>query len=247
MIDLMKHLALVAVWSFCLVSCGQPQSNLDEDENPNFQRAQVFLKQGRKEDAMEQFLKVLDTSREAFQSHLELGRLFLEVEGREDPLQAIYHFRRFLQLKPEAREAENVNQLITTAEKQFLAGLPGKPFGNQLDAMQLREQNGALEREVAMLKSRLALHEPLAPESLSEGAGGVIIEQTQQERTIITPKESAYVVKQGDTLSSISILMYGSSSPLYIDAIFEANREAMPNKNSLRLGQQLTIPKLPRP
>ena len=246
MILLVKHLALVLVCSFCLLSCGQSQSNLNEDENPNFQRGQDFLKQGREEDAIEQFLEVLNTSQDAFQSHLELGRLFLEVEGRADPLQAIYHFRRFLQIKPEAREAENVNQLITTAEKQFLADLPGKPFGNQLDAMQLREKNVALEREVAMLKSRLALHEPLTRESFPKDTEEPSA-KALQEPTIITPKESAYVVKQGDTLSSISILMYGSSSPLYIDAIFEANREAMPNKNSLRLGQQLTIPKLPRP
>ena len=246
-----RRLALVAACFLCLASCGQPQSNLSEEDNPNYQRGQDFLKQGREEDAMEQFLKVLDASPKAFHSHLELGRLFLQVEGLKDPLQAIYHFRRFLQHQPEAREAANVNQLIATAEKQFLAGLPAKPFGEQLDAMQLRELNKALEREVVRLKTRLARHEPVTAGSPPEDAGGTgsseLPRQLQENSTIITPREATYVVKRGDTLSSISLSMYGSSRPHYIDAIYDANRQAMPNKNSLRLGQQLTIPKLSLP
>ena len=76
-----RRLTLVAACFLYLASCGQPQSNLSEGDNPNYQRGQDFLKQGREEHAMEQFLKVLDASPKAFQSHLELGRLFLQVEG----------------------------------------------------------------------------------------------------------------------------------------------------------------------
>ncbi len=230
-----------------LAGCGQSEPNLSEEENPNYQRGRDLLRQGREEDAMEQFLQALDESTEAPQTHLELGRLFMQVEGRKDPVQAIFHFRSFLRFLPDAREADNVAQLIATAEKQFLAGLPGKPFGDQLEALQLRERNQALEREVTNLKTRLALHEPeILQPSIDEGRG----EQTttpnrDSESTIVTPRQETYVVKAGDSLYGISLRMYGS--PRYIDAIYEANRAAMPNKNSLRLGQRLIIPKVPRP
>ncbi|SVD96105.1 uncharacterized protein METZ01_LOCUS448959, partial [marine metagenome] len=166
---------------------------MSEEANPNYQRGRDFLRQGREEDAMDQFLKVLDELTEAPQTHLELGRLFLEVGSRKDPLQAIYHFRRFLRFKPDAREAATVEQLIATAEKQFLAGLPAKPFGDELDAMQLRERNQALEREVVRLKARLRLHEPdvvdqTDAQSASEG-GAASSDQVPEQSTIVVPKQ----------------------------------------------------------
>lgn len=234
-----------------LTGCSQPDSKLAEKENPNYQRGQDLLKQGREKEAMEEFLQVLDESSEAPQTHLELGRLFLKVEDHKDPLQAIFHFRRFLHYRPDAREAKKVKGLIPEAEKQFLAGLPGKPFADQLEAMLLRERNQALERQVASLKARLAVHEPSVAESPAIGGGDDggtgSVEGVSDEQAIVSPRQETYLVKNGDTLSSISLLMYGSSLPLYIDAIYDANRQAMPNKNSLQVGQRLAMPKVSRP
>ena len=244
-----QRLVFTVIFSLSLASCSQSELNLSEESNPNYQRGRDFLRQGREEDAMDQFLKVLDELTEAPQTHLELGRLFLEVGSRKDPLQAIYHFRRFLRFKPDTREAATVEQLIATAEKQFLAGLPAKPFGDELDAMQLRERNQALEREVVRLKARLRLHEPDVvdqPDAQSASEGGAASsDQVPEQSTIVVPKQATYVVKAGDSLSRISQLMYGSSQ--YFDEIYQANRQAMPNKNSLRVGQKLIMPKFARP
>lgn len=49
-------------------------------------------------------------------------------------------------------------------------------------------------------------------------------------------------VVRGDTLSSIALYYYGSSSSW--NAIFEANREQLPNPNRLRVGMELIIPSL---
>ena len=223
-----------------LAGCGQADPKESEEVNPKYQRGRDLLRQGLEEEAMEQFLQVLDESTEAPQTHLELGRLFLQVDGRKDPVQAVFHFRSFLRYQPDAREADNVAQLIATAEKQFMAGLPGKPFGDQLDALHLRERNQALERELASLKARLALHEPAVESEIDTNTN-----QASASSPRVAPKQATYVVKQGDSLFGISLQMYGAAG--YVDEIYEANRDTMTSKDRLRVGQKLTLPKVSRP
>ena len=71
-------------------------------------------------------------------SHLEAGRLLLALSDRKDPVAAIYHFRRFLLLQPNAREAKMVEQLIVTAEREIIRKLPGEPYGNYLESIDLQ-------------------------------------------------------------------------------------------------------------
>ncbi|MFP6901694.1 MAG: LysM peptidoglycan-binding domain-containing protein [Opitutales bacterium] len=232
-----------------LAGCGQPEGNLEEEANPSFLRGRDLLVQGRDEQALDQFLEVLENTTNAPQTHLELGRLLLQVEGRKDPVQAIFHFRSFLRLRPKAGEADNVEQLIETAEKQFLANLPGKPYAEPLAAMQLRESNQSLEHQIESLKTRLARYEPdvvVSPPSEPDSAPTSAPNQEKlHESPILKPKQETYVVKAGDSLFGISLRMYGS--PRCVNAIYEANHETMPNKNTLRLGQLLTMPNVPRP
>lgn len=241
-----RCVVLVVIGLSWLAGCGQPQGDLEEKANPSFLRGKELLDQGRDEQAMEQFLEVLEHTTNAPQTHLELGRLLLQVEGRKDPVQAIFHFRSFLRLRPKAREVDNVEQLIETAEKQFLAHLPGKPYGEPLAAMQLRERNQSLKHQIESLKARLAKYEPdvLVPSEAPGSEPNSVPDQGNvREPTTLKPKQETYVVKPGDSLYGISLQMYGS--PRHVDAIYQANRETMPNENSLRLGQQLTMPNIP--
>lgn len=50
----------------------------------------------------------------------------------------------------------------------------------------------------------------------------------------------SYVVRKGETLSSIALTQMGSKS--HWKKLYHANRETLPNPNSLREGQKLTIP-----
>ena len=66
-----------------LTGCGQGDSNLNDEENPGYKEGHKLLRQGLKEEAMDQFLQVLDEDM-APQTHLELGQLFLNLESMED-------------------------------------------------------------------------------------------------------------------------------------------------------------------
>lgn len=52
-----------------------------------------------------------------------------------------------------------------------------------------------------------------------------------------------YVVQKGDTLGSIARAHYGSIR--YADSIFEANRDVLKSRNSIRVGQKLVLPPHP--
>ena len=127
-----------------------------------------------------------------------------------------------------------------------LFGLPGKPYGEPLAAMQLRELNQSLKHQIESLKARLAKYEPdvlVPPEVPDSEPKPIPDQQNASDPTTLKPKQETYVVKPGDSLYGISLQMYGS--PRHVGAIYQANREVMPNENSLRLGQELTMPTIP--
>jgi nucleoid-associated protein YgaU len=81
---------------------------------------------------------------------------------------------------------------------------------------------------------------PAATSSQPSSIGGSssAVEQTEPIET-----QKFYVVRKGDTLSSISQKYYGNTKKSSIDKIFEANRSVLKSKNSLKPGMKLTIPK----
>ena len=130
-----------------VVSCGPSGPVIHEDDDPAFDRGRSYLKVGKEEEALDEFLSVTRRMLECPKSHLEAGRLLLSLESRKDPVSSIYHFRRFLLLKPESREAAKVKQLIVTAEREIIRDLPGKPYEDYLELIALQEENAKLKRQ----------------------------------------------------------------------------------------------------
>ena len=191
---------------------------------------------------MDEFLSITRRVVQCPKSHLEVGRLYLNLKSRKDPVAAIYHFRRFLFLEPQSKEAPKVKQLIVSAEKEIIRNLPGKPYAGYLNGLALQEENLKLRREIADLKARIGL--PLS-ESFSQDkqkpASSVPVQHSVQPVAPLVQAQD-YTVQKGDSLYLISRKIYGDSS--HADRIFQANRDTMSSKNSLRVGQTLKIPSL---
>ena len=232
-----------------LNSCEQGGPVVKEENDSGFQRALSLLKVGNNEDALEEFLAVTRRTMHCPKSHLQVGMLFLNLESRKDPVAAIYHFQRFLLLENNSKEAPKVRQLIVTAEREIIRELPGEPYADYLDSLDLREKNNRLMREVADLKARLGL--PLNERDIRDSGSSVPVRnlKVHQFKTdaspIASPRARTYVVQKGDSLYGISRKFYGDSS--YIDQIFQANRNSLTSKNSLKLGQKLIIPAVTKP
>ncbi len=124
-----------------------------ETNETHFVRGQDELRRGNVSEAMSAFLKVVEKRKDAPESHFELGRIYLD--NMNDPIQAIYHFKKFLELKPNSQVSPMVRQMIDTAQKKFAASLPESPFENNVRRMELEELLQKVQKENLELKQKL--------------------------------------------------------------------------------------------
>ena len=108
-----------------------------ETSEPNFLRGQEELRRGNISEALSAFLKVSEKRRDAPESHFELGCIYLE--HMDDPNTAIYHFKKYLELKPNSQSSPMVRQMIETAQKKFAEKLPESPYENNVRRIELEE------------------------------------------------------------------------------------------------------------
>ena len=202
-----------------------------------------MLKEGRSQDALEAFLQVIAMRPDAVESHLEAGRLYLDEE--HDPIAAIYHFKAYLKRAPTTPQAPMVRQLIQTAQKNFAKTLPGEPFSEEFDRLDLldclsrqRLEIEALQKENRTLKEELAVQKSIT--SAREPQVLIPSAQIPRKEVLQQPVSTTYAVQSGDTLSKISTKVYGS--PARWKEIYEANRASLKNAHDLKLGQILNIP-----
>lgn len=234
-------------------SCGPPQTVIKETEERSYRRGKSLLREGRRDEALQAFLGVVAARPDAVESHLEAGLIYLN--HIKDPLAAIYHFRSYLSLSPSGEHAGFVKELILTAQRDFAKTLPGDPFVNAVERVNLMEtvktlqaENNALKEEVVDLEAALARLEESNRRRAAQPAAGsamapaevapIVIAPAREEPADVGPQ--TYTVQAGDTLSRISAKVYGQSGRWSV--IFEANRDVLPSPNALKPGQVLKIP-----
>ncbi len=250
-----------------MIGCVQPKGEeLSEQDISSFRTGESYLSQGRHDQALAAFLKVVETTPIAPESHLYLGQLYLE--HTKDPVLAIYHFGQYLKFNPTSRQAPMVRELINTAKKEFARTFPADLFNAELERMDMLaviEQKDAeilsLKKELARLQAeqnslnlRLQEMQSRAPSYTAPEAPVV----TQQQRRVQPLPRSnllggqtaapttapgnvrVHVVQPGDNLAKISRQYYGDASRV-VD-IYEANRDIIPNVNTISEGQSLKLP-----
>ena len=129
-------------------------SYANELDEPAYREGQSLLKSGRRQEALSAFLKVIDKRDDAAESHLEVGLLY--VQHINDPLSAIYHFRKYLALRPNSPQAPLVRQRINAAIREFARTLPAQPLEGQAQRVDLVATLDRLKQENEALKQQLA-------------------------------------------------------------------------------------------
>lgn len=253
-----------------------------ETDDPNYRRGQQLLRQDRKQEALVAYLKAIETRGDgAPDSHLEAGLLYLQHV--KDYIAAIYHLRKYVELRPNSRQAELVRGQIDAATREFARSLPGNPLESKTQRLDMLDQVERLQREIEQLKAELSvarsgssapINRLLVPVDSAAGQsppGPILVQEEPVEDSPITmaplpsranvgdaaeaPSVQAassappaaepaagrrHTVARGDTLFSLAQQYYGNRSR-WRD-IYEANRNQLPDANSLRLGMELVIP-----
>ena len=176
-----------------------------------------------------------------------------------DPVSAIYHFRKYLELKPNSHDSNTVKGLIDTAKKNFLASMPRSSLDGDIRRMELEEILPKLQKENTELKQRLddairkldtlqatqrvVVASPVVKQSTSKSTSSTNKTTSTQQQTVNVKNDipPTYTVQPGDTLSNISRKVYGTTGR-WRD-IFKANRDRMATPESLKPGQSLRIPR----
>lgn len=128
----------------------------DETGEPEYQRGLQLEKQGRPQEALAAYLKVIALRGEdaSPESHLEAGVIYLQHV--KDPLEAIRHFKKYLELQPNSKQAALVRQQIDAAKRDFSRTLLAQPLENPSDRIKQQDQIASLQRENDQLKAELA-------------------------------------------------------------------------------------------
>src|ERR1700731_1826142 len=169
----------------------------------------------------------LDGTPQSAEVHFKLALLY--DDKMNDPLHALHHFKRYLVLSPNGAHAGDVKDFMKRDEVALGTSLSGDSVVTRTEAARLRNENLNLHRQIdaGPVKPR-----PIADKSPSHHG--------DKEKAESKKRGSHYVVKEGDTLASISRKFYKTSKRWR--EIRDANEKKVDDPDNLKAGLTLTIP-----
>src|SRR6266567_8733946 len=191
------------------------------------QDADAKSEQGNFERAINLYEAALDDSPRCAEIHYKLALLY--DDKLNDPVSALHHFKRYLALSPNGPHANEVKKSIKHDEIAALTALSGDSVIPRSEAVQLRNENLNLRKEVEARAGSLRT----SPEKSQAS-------DASSKKTAAKKAGRTYVVRSGDTLFSISRKFY--KSPKRWKEILEANRKSIRDPKKLTVGQTLVIP-----
>lgn len=229
-------IAAGALFLLFLFRQNHPLRNLSEVEESLFAEAQQCLRTDRTDEAFQLLNRLVEKrSAPCPETHFQLGQLSV----KSDPIDAIYHFQRYLSQTTDGARSKIAMQLIETAKKEFARTLPlGNRTAETPEYIRLTEVLKQMREENARLKAQLA-QTRLSHAPAKEAMKNTVVSATTPSEA---SRERTYVVQHDDSLSKISLKMYGSAVKWRL--IYEVNRDILPSANSLKIGMKLRIPAL---
>jgi tetratricopeptide (TPR) repeat protein len=236
--------------------CYQPgAATSDEEKEPYFQAGRARVNALDYKGAIAAFERALEANPRSAAAHFELGWLY--ADKVPDPAAAIFHYERYLRLRPNAENADTVRQHILRLKQELAKGvlpLPASP-GVQRELEQLAEENRRLREELARWRewyanqsARSAATPAPAPASpVSGGAAAPTPTPAVASRPEPAPGRSSapapeprpalrtHKVQAGETPASIA-RKYGVS----VEALLAANPGLNPRR--MQIGQTLNVP-----
>jgi LysM repeat protein len=166
----------------------------------------------------------LDDSPSSADVHYRLALIY--DDKMHEPLHALHHFKRYLTLAPSGPRAAEVKNFMKKDELELVTSLSGDAVVSRSEAARLRNDNLAFRKELEELRAHRA-PDKTGPET-----------KTADKKSGAAPR--TYVVREGDTLASISRKFYKSTGRW--KKIQNANKSAIDNPAKLKPGMTLTIP-----
>ena len=175
----------------------------------------------------------LDGSAKSADIHYRLALLY--DDKMHDPLNALHHFKRYLTLAPTGAHASEVKNFMKKDELELGTSLSGDSVVSRAEAARLKNENLALRKDLEDQRARVS-SAATEKSSSTTGPNGKMDSASKK----LPGKSRTYVVREGDTLASISRKFYKTSG--HWKKIRNANRSSVDDPGKLKPGQTLTIP-----
>ena len=210
--------------------CGRVSDERREARNRHLRRAEAAKQAQDIDRAIALCEKALERRPGLALAHRELG-LMLD-NYRQDYVPALYHYQRYLQLRPDSPNRADIESLIQHCRVSFAAQIAESPDELKRDLQARDARIRALEREVFALRASAPAAAPPAVAASAVPAAAPAAG---------APPAQVHVVQAGENLGAISTRYYGT--PSRWKDIFNANRDKVPDANNVRVGTRLDIPK----
>jgi tetratricopeptide (TPR) repeat protein len=245
--------SVCAVWlGVALSGCAPPgQSQSDEEKEPHYVLGKNRVNAMDFQGAIEAFKESLEVNPRSASAHFELGWLYDEKEP--DPSAAIYHYRQYLELCPNADNAEVIKQRVYSCKQQLAADImplsSAPAMQKQLD--QLAEQNRQLQDEVNKWRAYYASQLAAATTNSSSSSSNVLTRPAAAKPVKNAQPTAANTNRSGSATATIRPHTHTVASGETVVGIarkygvkLSALQTANPGMNSsrIRVGQVLNIP-----
>jgi len=112
----MRHTLYVIaiIFIFSLTGCKQ---KVNEIANPKYKRAKKLVETGEYEEAIRAFKDYLLVNPVSVKAHMYLADLY--YDNADDPLNAIYHYRKVLELDPNSEDKDVITKYLSNAESRY--------------------------------------------------------------------------------------------------------------------------------
>lgn len=230
------------------------RSQLDEEKDPHFLAGKSRMNALDYQGALECFEKAIEANPRSSAAHLEAGVLYEKFPP--DYAAAIYHFDRFLKLRPSSDYAKVVEQRILACKQELARTVSLGPVTQALqrEYERLAEQNKRLQEEIERWRSYAAhlqtMTNPPGPipkterptsltrsttaTSVTEGSSIPSKAEEARPQAAAAPNRT-HTVKSGETPSVIA-RRYG----VKVTALMAANPRL--DARRLQVGQAMTVP-----
>ncbi|MFH1477959.1 MAG: LysM peptidoglycan-binding domain-containing protein [Verrucomicrobiota bacterium] len=226
------------------------EQDAQEFNYPAIRKARAKLREGDKQSALALLNRAIDEKPKLAQAHLEAAQLYDNYD--HNYVRAIFHYERYLELRPQTEKREMIEGFIRKAKIAFAASVVEQTPGLDKKVQALQEDNDRLKRDLRQVRENLA-RRIAAPAMQSPAADGPPIVQPAIAGSAMGPATDAapasvnktagtqYRVQRGDTLSTVAARVY--HNPRKWKLIYDANRETLGGSQKLKTGQMLVIPK----
>lgn len=225
--------------------CGNRVAVADQDEreHPAILKAAELEAAGDKSGAAALYQRLLDRDPTIGRAHL--GLAFLLDEPGANYAEAIYHYRRYLALRPDTEKRRMLDERIRAAELAWV----GTVFTNEAAVArrlaEVERENSALKVRVANLDAQAAqLRTALAASRARYAEAASAAEQSLSTKRLpsagLQPAVRTVKVERGDSLRKLAQRVYGDQNR-WRD-LYEANRNVLRKPDDMRVGQVLIVP-----